>query len=218
MTIKRLLPTPLLFYLAKRGKGLLSTITYRSKVHFLHPKWVSRFRLDSRLTNFLKDYYRPTVRQHEIRELFEIGLTNRLTHSELTARGKRYEYRFPMIDVDLVEFAHSLPSRLKIHQGIERYPFRRVLEGFTTPRIQWRIKSDVAHPNIYWLTMGDALKNQLAEELTQSHLMRHYGSKNWAEEFIDEVDPIILRSACLMLDIEKYYGITLPDEAKSATY
>jgi asparagine synthase (glutamine-hydrolysing) len=218
MTIKRLLPTPLLFYLAKRGKGLLSTITYRSKVHFLHPKWVSRFRLDSRLTNFLKDYYRPTVRQHEIRELFEIGLTNRLTHSELTARGKRYEYRFPMIDVDLVEFAHSLPGRLKIHQGIERYPFRRVLEGFTTPRIQWRIKSDVAHPNIDRLHMGDALKNQLAEELTQSSLMRQYGSENWTKEFIDEGDPIILRAACLMLDIEKYYGITLPDEAKSATY
>lgn len=206
-TIEWLLPESLRFYVLSRRNGLSSTMISRSKAHFLHPKWISRFKLDRHLMDFLKHYDRATVRGHEVRELFEIGLTNRFTASEMGSRRGRYEYRFPMVDVDLVEFAHSLPSRLKIYQGIERYPFRRVIAGVTTPRIQWRRKADVDHPKIERDARFDARKKQLADKLKQSQLMRQYGREDWEKEFMDATDPSLSLSAELMLDIEVHYGI-----------
>ena len=204
LIVRRLIPTPLRFILDKRN-GLHAAMLFRAKNHFLHPKWRSRYDLDHKLKHFLQNYNRATVQQHEIRELFEIALTNRMTKEELNARQWRYEYRYPMADVDLVEFAHSLPSRLKILNGIERYPFRYILQGVTTPRIQWRRKADVDHPNIDRDSHVALRKKRLAKALGESSLMRKYGREDWTAELIESLDTIGLSHAERMLDIENYY-------------
>jgi asparagine synthase (glutamine-hydrolysing) len=117
-----------------------------AKRHLLKPCWRKKYQLDKDLALHQKNYLRNNVKSKEHLELFELGLTNRLVMSELEGRQAKLEYRFPMLDVDLVEFAHNLPSRLKIYKGIERYPFREVLKGVTTERIRWRQKADVELP------------------------------------------------------------------------
>lgn len=97
------------------------------------------------------DYIKPyvevmdslTVQSRDYRELVDIGVQRRMTMTEISARHFRCEFRYPMLDKDLVEFAYSLPSHLKCKNGVERYMFREVLKGHTTERIRIRRKSDV---------------------------------------------------------------------------
>ena len=196
----------------KMRRGLELTMRERAKRHFLQQKWVSRFKLEATLNNFLRNYHRATVQQYEIRELFEIGLTNRLTQSELSARQFRVDYRFPMLDVDLVEFAHSLPSRLKIHQGIERYPFRRVVEGVTTQRNQWRTKADIVAPKIDRKSTIETMQHRLARGAKCSKLVGYYGGQETLEKYLKSKSIVELRSLELMLDIEDYYVISTPKD------
>lgn len=192
------------FFLKTRQPCLEKAMQQRGQTHFLHEKWQKHFKLDQNLERFIRQYQRSSVQQYELRELFEIGLTNRLTHTELVARQYRIEYRFPMLDVDLVEFAHSLPSGLKIHKGIERYPFRRLLEGITTPRIQWRRKSDVSHPNIDWGAQILSKNIALLVKLKGNPLSLKYSSDEKIKKYI-ETNRGGLDNLRFMVDFSSYH-------------
>ncbi|CAA0116816.1 Asparagine synthetase [glutamine-hydrolyzing] 3 [BD1-7 clade bacterium] len=157
-----------LFTMKLKGQSLENTLHKRMQLHYVKPIWQQKYGLRAKTENFIRNYGRSTVQGYEQRELFEIGVTNRLTQSELCARQCRIEYRFPMLDVDLVEFAHSLPARLKIKDGVERYPFRRILEGITTPKIQWRRKADVDFP------VHDNTENDRPTDLPEQALCNTY--------------------------------------------
>lgn len=182
LIIAQIAPT-LSYFIKTRRRGLEAASKQRAQQHFLSPEWIKRFQLDEQFEQFNRGYQRYSVRAHELRELFEIGLTNRLAYSELISRQNRLEYRFPMLDVDLVEFAHSLPSRLKIHQGIERYPIRRIMEGITTPRIRWRRKADVVHPNLD-RGLSPARRNELARQLMLGKSLIKYSSEEAVKRYL----------------------------------
>jgi len=127
--------------------GLERALWRRATASPLRPKYIKKYRLKQQLKQFINGYQRTSVRGYEDRELFEIGLEKRMMMHEQSARAYRIEYRFPLLDVPLLELAYNMPPHLKMYHGTERYMFRRVLEGVTTPRIQWRRKADVDHPN-----------------------------------------------------------------------
>ena len=126
--------------------GLERALWRRAEVSPLRPQWIEKYGLKQQLRAFTDSYQPYSVKGYHRRELFDVGVEGRLVSSEQSARMFRLEYRYPMLDVRLVEFCYNLPSRLKIWHGIERYPIRRLLEGVTTARIQWRQKADVNHP------------------------------------------------------------------------
>jgi len=84
-----------------------------------------------------------SVKARDYRELIHVGVQNRLTSTEVASRHFRCEFRYPLLDKELVEFAYNLPSHLKCKYGIERYMFREILKGYTTERIRMRRKADV---------------------------------------------------------------------------
>jgi len=49
------------------------------------------------------------------------------------------ESRVPFVDVDLVEFAFSLPSDFKIRNGYTKSILRHSMEGVLPSKIQWRL-------------------------------------------------------------------------------
>lgn len=139
--------TPSLYYqVVKRRKSLEKAMCDRFQLTFVKSSWLKKYKISQKLEAFTRGYQKRSVKQYHRRELFDIGVESRLIESELSARQHRTEFRYPMLDVELVEFAYNLPSELKCYQGIERYPFRRVLQGLTTKRIQWRVKADVNSP------------------------------------------------------------------------
>lgn len=101
----------------------------------------------SKLAEAIKPYYatmgRTSVQGRDHRELIEVGVQRRMALTEIAARHHSCEFRYPLLDKELVEFAYSLPSHLKCKHGIERYMFREVLTGHTTERIRMRRKADV---------------------------------------------------------------------------
>lgn len=61
--------------------------------------------------------------------LLEAGLVRRLDDAALWTSARRMEYRYPLLDSELVELHLSLPSRLKYSEGVDRRLFRQALEG-----------------------------------------------------------------------------------------
>ncbi|MFM2480625.1 asparagine synthase-related protein [Celerinatantimonas sp. YJH-8] len=143
--LKHFSPALYAWYKLKRP-GLERALWQRADHCLVNADYTKQYQGRRHLLHFLKHYQRfYDVKGHHRRELFDIGVEQRLIDSELSARMYRVEMRFPMLDIPLVEMAYNLPSELKIHQGIERYHYRRMIEGLTTQRNQWALKSDV-HP------------------------------------------------------------------------
>lgn len=145
LLFKHLLP-PLYRSTMRKREGVVKGQLESARSHPLKAIYIKRYQLLQKLRRFHNSYERYSVKAHHRRELFDIGVEKRLVESELCARMYRIEFRYPLLDVRLVELAYNMPSHLKLYRGIERYMFRKILDGVTTGRIQWRIKSDVQHP------------------------------------------------------------------------
>lgn len=132
--------------LVGRRYGLTSLMYRRLKNSAIKPEKLHQHGLYNSAKSFIDDYEKRSVRERDYRELFEVGVEKRVTDSELLARAARLEYRFPMLDVELLELAYSAPSVLKTKNGIERYMYREIIKGLVTERIRTRRKADVDHP------------------------------------------------------------------------
>jgi len=196
---------PLFRWKIRNRGGLEQALWQRAGQNPLRPEYIKRYQLKESLRQFTDNYRCKSVKAYHRRELFEIGVENRLVGSELVARNFRVEYRFPMLDVPLVELAYNIPSHLKIRDGVERYMFRRVLEGITTERIQWRVKADVNHPNIDRESLVNARSRELLEQLQQSKLVvRYCDPAKLARLDADAMDnPMMLGSIGVLLELEQ---------------
>lgn len=160
--------------------GLEPSMIERSNQSFLKPDYIRKYNLKEKLNEFLTNYQlRFSTKDYSKRELFEIGLAQRVTDSEFTGRMFNLEYRFPMLDVELVEFAYNIPSYLKVFKGVERYAYREVIKGYTTEGIRLRKKADVNHPNF-----GDRSRITETEKKQLLALVEIPHFKN----YVDEVD------------------------------
>lgn len=132
-------------------------------------EYLNKHKVQDNALTFLNNYYkRYSTKDYSIRELFDVGVEGRIIASELSARLYKLEYRFPMLDVRLVEFAFNLPSYLKLYQGIERYHFRELLKGVTTEKIRLRQKKDVHFPNLTHSNIVDNDKLNAIKDLLET--------------------------------------------------
>lgn len=69
----------------------------------------------------LKDYQRWNM--------FHNGINDRVVHHVLTGKHYRVDYRFPMLDVPLLEYIHQLPLETVAPKGETRYLFKKCIKG-----------------------------------------------------------------------------------------
>jgi len=201
LLLKKSAPRLFRWKLRNRG-GLEHAMWERAEHSALKPAYIERYQLKKSLQQFTDSYRCKSVKAYHRRELFEAGVEGRLAGTEQVARMFRIEYRFPMLDVPLVELAYNIPSHLKIFNGIERYMFRRVLEGVTTERIQWRVKADVNHPQFERNQKLHA--EQLGQQLLDSKLAEKYLDQPRLEQVMQHESAFqLLKNFRLILDIEK---------------
>jgi len=190
--------------LLRRRGGLEQALWRRTGHSPLKQSYISRYGCQERLRQFTDNYQRNSVKAHHRRELFDVGVEGRLVESELCGRMFRVEYRYPMLDVPLVELAYNLPPHLKMHYGMERYMFRRVLEGVTTKRIQLRLKADVDHPQFDHDGERKDVAGQLVRQLLNSDLARRYYDRTKLEALArTDVSLCNLKGFQLLLSIER---------------
>ena len=95
----------------------------------------------------VRDYakkLKPSIRQKRIgnREYqlasFHNGhLQNRVESWAISGTADKIEYRYPLLDKRIVEFALGVPEKVYVHNGFRRYLFRSSLHGILPEDIQW---------------------------------------------------------------------------------
>ncbi len=81
---------------------------------------------------------RPGARNYQIR-LFNHGhLTERLESWAENGGRRGMEYRYPLLDRRMVEYALGVPERLYYYQGWKRFLFREAIRGILPEEVGWR--------------------------------------------------------------------------------
>lgn len=117
------------------------------------------------------DYYHTIKKDNLIDQSIERithpHVAQRLEYSSLAAKQHGVEYRYPLLDKDLIEFYLSMPPHLKAQKGILRYAIRQVMEGYLPEEIRWRNdKSGATIPTVFLRTLKD--KDKLIEIIEQA--------------------------------------------------
>lgn len=129
----------------RRRHAILRLLYFSATEAPLRSEILSEQRLGEAIA-FANNYVSRGVRERDYRELFQVGVERRVTGSEIHARAFNFEYRYPMLDKELVEFAYSVPNHLKCKFGVERWMFREIIKDLVTERIRMRLKHDVDLP------------------------------------------------------------------------
>ncbi len=117
----------------------------------IQPSYVKQHNLENRF----RDKYRfPKQDILSLRQLYRISmdhLPQRMEYCYTAAAQYGIEYRYPLLDVNLVLACLAFPARLKQHQGTNRYLFRESIKGFVPEVIRQRNdKSGTTIPHAYF--------------------------------------------------------------------
>lgn len=81
---------------------------------------------------------------------------HRLEYCNLSAAHNRVEYRYPLLDLPLIQFFISIPTTEKIKNGWNRYFFRKVSEAHIPKHVSWEyINKGSSSPSYLWRMFRD---------------------------------------------------------------
>lgn len=112
--------------IARRGRigGMLRAMVYRT--------WPGALSATSGRTAGKRRRDRPIAGTMRVREAAIVAgpqIAWRLGDSAVGAAARGFEYRYPMLDIRLVEFCHNLPARLKRTPSVRRRMIREGMAG-----------------------------------------------------------------------------------------
>jgi asparagine synthase (glutamine-hydrolysing) len=144
----------------------------------LLPTFVEKHQLERR---FREKYRTPRQENLSSRQLYRISmehLPQRMEYCYAAAAQFGMEYRYPLLDVNLILACLAFPPWLKQHHGQNRYLFRQAMAGFVPESIRQRDdKSGSTIPHTYFSLVGE--KNQILA------LVRDSASVPFLEEIFD---------------------------------
>lgn len=90
-----------------------------------------------------------THRQREAKIIASPTIAFRLQETAIGAGASGIEYRYPLLDIRLLEFVHNLPTRYRRHMGLGRLPLREAMRGRVPDSLRLRDdKSGTAIPGV----------------------------------------------------------------------
>lgn len=108
-----------------------------------------------------------SLQEKNIERITHPHVSQRLEYCSLIARKYGIEYRYPLLDVRLIECYLAIPARLKARNGIGRYAIRKAIEGLVPKKIQWRNdKSGATIPTVFMRTIND--QNRISEIINRA--------------------------------------------------
>ena len=155
----------LLMYLFGASSAALRDAYYRWQYAFLKcpdlPECLRRFARETR-----------DAQQMQVLEITETNLPMLLRFEDKNSMRFGVETRLPFLDYRFVEFALSLPTRIKVNKGWTKWPLRAAMQDALPPNISWRKdKIGFAAPDRLWLS-----RHSLAmyEKVVGSALLARY--------------------------------------------
>jgi asparagine synthase (glutamine-hydrolysing) len=117
----------------------------------LQPVYASLYELRKRLgDNFIKPWQnKVSVLQNG--RIMQDHIPQRMEYCYTAAAQYGLEYRYPLLDLDLMETYLAFPLWVKQHHGINRYVFRQAIKGYVPEEIRQRNdKSGSTIPQIHY--------------------------------------------------------------------
>ncbi len=81
-------------------------------------------------------------------------LLNRIESWAISGEADKIEYRYPLLDKRIVEFALGVPEEVYVHNGFRRYLFRSSLNGLLPEDVQWKDAKYELHRVKYLLNIS----------------------------------------------------------------
>ncbi|MEA3477955.1 MAG: asparagine synthase-related protein, partial [Bacteroidota bacterium] len=99
---------------------------------------------------------KPDVRAIQYFRIMYPNIPERIEETSLLAQQHGIEYRYPFLDVKLLEFFYSLPSVYKYKDGTGRFLFRKAMEDILPEKIRTRTdKGGNTIPNVFARVLKD---------------------------------------------------------------
>ncbi len=105
-------------------------------------------------TNYLEHFQKDEGGSLLARMLYadqKTYLVELLMKQDQMSMAASIESRVPLLDHELVEFASSIPDSLKIHNGVQKYIFKKAIEDLLPREIVFRKKMGFPTPLRAWL-------------------------------------------------------------------
>ncbi len=126
------------------SKNLLTDHKKGEPAHILtqfpiNPDFFLSDSIRNRLASQQRNRQEKSIRKSQCYRLTHPSVATRLEICSIEAASRHLEYRYPLLDIRLVEFHLAVPSCLKRKNGYGRYLYRKAVEGIIPPEIQWRV-------------------------------------------------------------------------------
>lgn len=100
--------------------------------------------------------HRSTVNERLHDRISHNHISQRLEYCYLAAHAHKIEYRYPLLDKELMEYYMALPLQYKVQQGWSRYITRAAMENLMPEEIRWRTdKSGATIPTTLYRFYND---------------------------------------------------------------
>jgi asparagine synthase (glutamine-hydrolysing) len=145
-----------------------------------------KYRMKKRFFNTNSFPGNTDVRALQYFRLMYPNIPERIEETSLLAQQHGIEYRYPFLDVKLLEFFYSLPSEYKYRNGMGRYLFRKAMEDILPEKIRMRTsKGGNTIPNVFARVLKDEeiFREIIAEGRTENHY--HYVDYDVLNDMLD---------------------------------
>jgi asparagine synthase (glutamine-hydrolysing) len=178
----------------------------------LSPRQMSLLRPDlghaiaCKLQEDYRAYLRPDADPIQQISYAEIGgylLNTLLRDSDAMSMSHGLELRPLLLDHRLVQFAYSLPPRLKLHGDWAKYVFAKAAAPYLAPSIQSRDKMGFALPTTQWVCTSDPIRSRWAELLAgkvAQRILRPALCGQRRDLWNRPIAPAFLWSLCVLLE------------------
>jgi len=132
-----------------------------------------KYRMKRRFFHSNSNPDKVDVRAIQYFRLMYPNIPERIEETALLAQQHGIEYRYPFLDVKLLEFFYSLPSEYKYKDGMGRYLFRKAMEEILPKKIRLRTsKGGNTIPNVFVRVLKD--EEIFREIIDEGRLKNHY--------------------------------------------
>lgn len=126
------------------------------KNNALKPEIIKKYDLVERALKKSRFPNQPSVYERQYQRIMHPHLPQRMEYSDIAALHHGIEYRYPLLDVRLVEFYYSLPTHLKIKGDKRRYIYRQAIKDLVPESIRWKEdKSGATIPSVQKRFLND---------------------------------------------------------------
>ena len=117
-----------------------------------------------------KHHFESAVADHSTDRLLYLDMKFTITDNDIRKVTQMAEFAgvrvlYPLLDLDLVDFAATIPPNLKVKLGKERYIFKRAMRGFLPEEIIKKKKHGMGLPIANWFRSDSKLAQLLGDNL-----------------------------------------------------